>query len=191
MKHPSQEEWMGYVYGEISSTDKANLSAHLKQCAECAGRVTQWQGTMSSLNEWKVSGPISARVIRPAVKWAIAAALVFGVGLGFGTAYLSASSGRTTAALRQEIRQELQAEFKTQLSEQRTQLLAEVSRVIDDKRAEDKQATLAALRQVTATHRADYNSLHKELETMAVMTDSSLRQAQQEIVSLVNYSQPK
>jgi uncharacterized membrane-anchored protein YhcB (DUF1043 family) len=185
MNHPSQAEWMAQLYGELSGAEDARLSAHLAQCGECQAKVSQWRAAMSSLDEWKLPAVRPARPAKAVLKWAVAAALVFGVGIGLAAGYLASENSRNLAALRRE----MQAEFQVQLAKQREQLLTEVTRVVDERRAQDSGVTLAALRELSAAHRADYNSLHKEMETMAVLTENGLQQAEQQIVNLASNSE--
>jgi hypothetical protein len=184
MKHPAREEWMEFLYGELAPAHHAGLATHLKECATCAQQVAQWRTTMASLNEFKIEACPPQRSRQPVLKWAIAAALMVGIGLGFGTSFLIAANARSS------IRRELRAEMKTQLDHERGELFAQVMKAVDEKRAEDGRATLAALDQISAAHHADYSSLHADLETVAVTTQKSLQQAQRQIVSLANYTQP-
>lgn len=181
MKHPAREEWMEFIYGELAPAPHAGLAAHLKECPACAQQVAQWRTTMAALDEYKFAALPPRRSRRPVLKWAIAAALMIGLGLGFGASFLLAKSS---------VRQELRAELKTQLAQERGELLAQVMKVVDEKRAEDARTTLTALDQLNSAHRADYNSLHADLETVAVTTQKSLQQAQRQIVTLANYTQP-
>jgi anti-sigma factor ChrR (cupin superfamily) len=187
MKHPAEEQWMAYLYGELPAAKKNEMAAHLKQCTNCGERVTRWRETMRALDAWKIKTPIETTRSSGFLKWGIAAALMIGIGLGFGVSHIISSSAQKEASLK--IRAEVRAEMKTQMAQQREEILLEVTKVLDEKRAEDNRATAIALRQINAAHRADYNSLHKDLETMAVMTETSLRQAQQQIVTLANYSE--
>jgi hypothetical protein len=184
MKHPAREEWMEFLYGEVAPARRAGLAAHLQECPACAQQVAQWRTTMASLNEYEIAACPPRCNRQPVLKWAIAAALMIGIGLGFGASFLLAAGAKSS------VRQELAAEMKTQIARERGELLAQVMKVVDEKRAEDARATLTALDQLNTAHRADYNSLHADLETVAVTTQKSLQQAQRQIVTLANYTQP-
>src|SRR5438093_10084405 len=85
MTHPNSEEWMSYLYGEVSTGEKSRLSAHLAGCAECSAKVSAWRGGMKSLDEWRL--PAAGRARRPwqpMLKWAAAAAIVLGLGVAMG-----------------------------------------------------------------------------------------------------------
>ncbi len=182
LNHPPREEWMAHLYNELSHPDHERLSAHLKRCPECRVRVGEWRATMASLDKWKLPAVRPARAAQPLLKWAVAAALVFGLGLGLGSGYLLSANARNLAATRRE----MQTQFQVQLDQQRKQLIAEMTRVVDERSFKDSRVTLAALREMNAAHRADYDALHKELETMAVLTESGLRETHQQIVSLAS-----
>jgi hypothetical protein len=122
------------------------------------------------------------------MKWGIAAALIFGIGCGWGLSQFIAKRGNL--ALQQQMRQELRTELASALDKQREQLLGEAIRMVDEKRIEDKQETVAAIRRISAAQRVDYNSLRRELETLAVMTETSLQETHQELVTLANTTEP-
>ena len=174
MNHPSREEWMAHLYNELPREDQAKLSAHLKQCPECRARVSAWRAAKTSLDEWKLPALRPASSVQPLLKWAIAAALVLGLGLGLSAGYLLSANARDLAATRRE----LQAQFKTQLDDQREQLIAEM--------AKESSVTLAAFRAVNAAHLSEVDSLHKELETMAVLTETGLQENHDQIASLAS-----
>ena len=43
MKHPPQELWMDYIYGELPNPQRADLAAHLKSCPACAAQLHLWE----------------------------------------------------------------------------------------------------------------------------------------------------
>ena len=102
---------------------------------------------MASLNEYEIAVHPPRRGRQPVLKWAIAAALVIGVGLGFGASFLLAANAKSS------FREELRAEMKTQLARERGELFAQVMKVVDEKRAEDARTTLIALDQLNTAHR--------------------------------------
>lgn len=92
-------------------------------------------------------------------------------------------------------------EFKKQLEQtaasavarstaQTERLLAEFARNNAENRSDDQQLIFAALRQFEAKRVADLQSLRKELETVAVLTEDRLQEAQGQIVRLAAYTQP-
>ena len=53
--HPvAPEEVMAFLDGELSSAEANAVSAHLDQCAECAGLAAQFRSTSQSLSGWTV-----------------------------------------------------------------------------------------------------------------------------------------
>ncbi|MEK7686309.1 MAG: zf-HC2 domain-containing protein [Verrucomicrobiota bacterium] len=69
-------------------------------------------------------------------------------------------------------------------------LLAELARNNAENRSDDQQLIFAALRQFEAQRVADLQSLRKELETVAVLTEDRLQEAQGQIFRLAAYTQP-
>src|SRR5258708_7405150 len=113
LRHPAQEEWMAYLYGEIPRPESGRLASHLRNCAECQSKVGQWRDTMSSLSEWKLAPAQPRRLERPVLRWAAAAAVVLGLAFGVGWVGNAAAKTKDAAAVRNELRQELRGEFKT------------------------------------------------------------------------------
>ncbi|WP_040546894.1 anti-sigma factor family protein [Pedosphaera parvula] len=188
MKHPTQEQWMAYLYGESAAAEKDEMSAHLAQCADCRDKVSRWRGVMNSLDDWKLPAAAKRPLVQPMMKWGIAAALILGLGCGLGMSRLFSKT--ESVVLQQQMRREFQAELKSALDNQRVQLLTEATRMAEEKRAGDKQEMAAAIRRISAAQRADYNYLQREVETMAVMTETSLRQTHQELNTLANTTEP-
>ena len=207
MNHPSREEWMSYLYDELNADQSANLQAHLHTCPDCKSKVNEWQAARSGLDEWRVPKRRGRVVLaQPMVKWAAAAAIVLSIGVGIGrltSAPLDVQQVR--AAIEPEMRQELRREFaqlfRDQLdksasttlaasTEQTRQLLAEFARAVEAKRTEDYQAINAALDKLQSQRLADFFSLKKDVDTMAVLTETGFRRAQQQLVQLADYTQP-
>ena len=207
MNHPSREEWMSYLYDELNADQSANLKAHLHTCPDCKSKVNEWQAARSGLDEWRVPKK-RGRVLlaQPMVKWAAAAAIVLSIGVGIGRLTSAPPDvQQVRAAIEPEMRQELRREFaqlfRDQLdksasttlaasTEQTRQLLAEFARAVEAKRTEDYQAINAALDKLQSQRLADFFSLKKDVDTMAVLTESGFRRAQQQLVQLADYTQP-
>ena len=64
MTHPSNEEWMAYLYSEVDRRKKAELKEHLKRCTECQADVNNWQNVMGELDKWQL--PKRRRASAPA-----------------------------------------------------------------------------------------------------------------------------
>jgi hypothetical protein len=196
MKHPSSEDWMTLLYGEVTSEQKSKLTRHLSQCAICSAQVNQWRESMTALGAWP-DDPVSCVArFRPFAKWAAAAALVVGVGFLAGRFSSPAGTGDIATAkesLRTEFQQQLADTRATLLAEFRRReqalvsaqnataaeaehLLAEYVRASDSRRTADLQTIYAAMKQLEAQRQTEHATLRKELETVAVATESSLVQ---------------
>ena len=179
--HPSREEWMGFLYGE--SPRRAELDAHLKGCAVCQRDVARWRSAMTALDIDKIVVPKRRRAL-PIWKWAAAAAFIIAaLGIGFGF-------GRTAAtnSLRAELAQEKQA-LANAVANEMQRALATYAEVAEARRIEDQQTVLSAMQTLDAARRADILGLRKDLETVAVMTDDSLRKTEQQLIQLAASSQ--
>jgi len=191
----------------LNADQSANLKAHLHTCPDCKSKVNEWQAARSGLDEWRVPKRRGRVVLaQPMVKWAAAAAIVLSIGVGIGRLTSAAPNvQQVRAAIEPEMRQELRREFaqlfRDQLdksasttlaasTEQTRQLLAEFARAVEAKRTEDYQAINAALDKLQSQRLADFFSLKKDVDTMAVLTESGFRRAQQQLVQLADYTQP-
>jgi len=207
MNHPSREEWMSYLYDELNADQSANLKAHLHTCLDCKSKVNEWQAARSGLDEWRApKRRWRVLLAQRMVKWAVAAAIVLSIGVGVGRLTSAPPDvQQVRAAIEPELRQELRREFaqlfRDQLdksasttlaasTEQTRQLLAEFARAVEAKRTEDYQAINAALDKLQSQRLADFFSLKKDVDTMAVLTESGFRRAQQQLVQLADYTQP-
>jgi Putative zinc-finger len=144
LTHPSREDWMAYLYGELPRANKLSLAAHLRRCPQCETQVEQWLSTMKNLDAWKlpvrpgVLDAVRSRMFQPAVKWAAAAAIVLALGFGAGR-ISSLASGHievVRASLQSELdrkieaaRVDLAAQFQRQQVEALNQVVAESASV--------------------------------------------------------------
>jgi anti-sigma factor RsiW len=73
MTHPTQEQWMTYLYGELDKRSRAALADHLDSCSDCERRVLAWRGVMAQLDGWKLPDNRPARwPVRSFVKCGVA-----------------------------------------------------------------------------------------------------------------------
>jgi len=104
-----------------------------------------------------------------------------------------------------DLRARIAADYKNQLQEdlekvtgatltaanaETARLLAEFATSAAVKRTEEAQAIGTALKELESKRLNDYANLRKELETVAVLTELGLRNAQQDIVQLASFAQP-
>jgi len=185
LNHPERELWMDYLYNEISRKEKAALGAHLQICAKCRGDVKNWRAAMGMLDADKSFGAAApSSMPQPWLKWGIAAAIMLLAGFGVGrfTSPGRAEIKELRASVKSELRTELLAELRKEQSAQLEQfrLDAETRRELDKKAIYNTMGTLDSARQ------AEYASLRKELETVALFTQAGFQQAQQQIVTLAS-----
>jgi hypothetical protein len=120
--HPTDAEWMSYLYSELPRADRTALRTHLRDCPDCQLRVRSWEGAKASLSDWKLpkrEPEVLPVDFAPALKWALAALLVLGLGYGIGR--LSAprpSLAALQAAIEPGLRQALATEVKAQLQKE-------------------------------------------------------------------------
>jgi hypothetical protein len=122
MNHPSQQEWMSYLYGELPAEQRADLKTHLEACPQCRSSADAWQGTMRELSSWNLSKAMAhSKMANLLLKWGIAALLILGFSFGFGR--LSARTApdlkqiqmALAPALREQLRTELTADLQSAL----------------------------------------------------------------------------
>src|SRR5213593_4453365 len=208
MNHPTREEWMSYLYDELTAEEHSSLAAHLAVCPDCKTRVSDWQAVRRNLDTWQLPAkPARAPLQRPLIRWAAAAALILGIGFGAGrfATPATANAAKIRAAIEPAIRQQLRQEF-TQLlrdeldkaasatlaasGEQTKHWVEDYAQALETKRTEERQAIYAALNKLEEQRLADFVSLKKDVDSVAVYADAGLRRARQDLVQLADYTQP-
>jgi hypothetical protein len=208
MNHPTREEWMSYLYDELTAEEHSSLAAHLAVCPDCKTQISDWRAARTNLDAWQLPArPARVPLQRPLMRWAAAAALMIGIGFGAGrfATPATANAGKIRAAIEPEIRQQLRQEF-TQLlrdeldkaasatlaasGEQTKRWFEDYAQALETKRTEDNQAIRDAFNKLESQLFADVVSLKKDVDTVAWWTDAGLRRARQELVQLADYTQP-
>jgi hypothetical protein len=109
------------------------------------------------------------------LKWAAAAAVVFGVGFGF--ARLTAAP-HDLAAVENRLQEQLRAEF-TRLSQRQTVQAAQYH-----------DAIVRVLGNLEAQRRTDLARLQRDVETVAVLAEDGLASTQEQLVQLAGAAGP-
>jgi hypothetical protein len=217
MKHPDREEWVPFLFGEADGPRRNELNQHLASCPACAREVAAWQRSLRQLDRWRLPAQPKPPIIpfQPALKWALAAALVLGAGVLIGR--LTSPGSANIAALRDQVSASVQASLRMELNDAMDKLRAETDQraaatearlatasaaetqrvwrtlleALDNARTEDGRAVEALLRDYQQQHNEEFVSLRKDLETLASMTDEELRQARLRLVQLAAVNNPK
>jgi hypothetical protein len=180
MNHPTPEHWMALLYGEATETERHDLDAHLRACAECAAKVKTWRAGMSALDEWKLP---QASPVRHQAGWRwAAAAAVLALGIVIGRFSMARELDNRLAGLRSEMRQSADAETH--------KLLTDFARELDSRRGTDQASFLAALKQVDAQRSSEIARLRRDLGTVAIYADARLAGAEQQLYELNGYTPP-
>lgn len=186
MNHPTREQWLSQLYAdEPESAESASLRDHLASCQECRGRLESWRSVAGKLDQWKIAPQVVEPARRPSrgVRIAAAAAAVAGLlVVGFVIGKQTSASKTEVAELRQQL---------TRLTaglDQRIQQAAAIESARQLKPVSTAfQDDLLDLR---AEQTANYLSIRKELETVAVYTAAGFRQTESSLVQLANSSVP-
>ena len=216
MKHPTHEQWMEFLYGEMSAPDRAALEQHALSCAECQAKRSEFSNVIKHLDSWRLDEGATRSVSRspwalPA-KWAAAAAAVVLLSAAFAAgrwskpsvdqAALQAEIGRQVdQRLNGELEKRLNAAFETRiapkLQEFSDRTVAEAAAVHKKQigefvvqlaalREEDRKAIFANLQRLEARQLTDYRALRADLEKVALFSDESIREAQRKLVRLAS-----
>ena len=172
-KHPSEQEWMEYLYDEMTSAERSAVEAHMKDCAPCQEKRDGLQGTQRSLDEWRVVVPAKhelAKGWQPVVKWAAAAVLV--ATTAFATGRISrapvdvaALQAQISKPIEERVHQQMQAASEQALAAAEAKLQAQLAARLQEvtnkalaetaantkKQLDDLAVTLAALREQDRT----------------------------------------
>jgi len=188
MKHPSDEEWMDYLYEELTEQRAQDLKAHLAVCSDCSRKVGAWQETRGALNQWKLPEPVPARAHQlPWMRIAAAAAIILAVGFGWGRASFD------TAALAQQIRADVSTEWQEEARTLRQAVAANAAAISTQTalQREDQERNGNTLAALDAQRVADHHALKRQLDTVALATQTALERTEDKLVTLANYqSQP-
>src|SRR5215471_10626361 len=207
MNHPTPEEWMPYLFGETRPETRHQLKQHLRSCAECRHQLENWEHGLAQLDTWKLASPVKAGpFFIPILKWTTATAVVLLIGFSVGRFSASqADVSKVRALIEPQLRHELSRELAqfvheeversasvtlTASSQQTGQALASFAKAIQERRTEDNRAINAALDRLAAQSLAQFVSLKKDLETVALNTDAEFRDTAQGLVQLVGYTRP-
>jgi hypothetical protein len=193
MKHPSRETLVSYLYNEVESrSERQTLQQHLAECADCQAQLSSWKTVRQQLDTWSL--PPRRVLPAPSRSWvSLAAAAVVLLAAGLALGRYTFPTGPDLEALSEGMRQEIHTAM-TQANDSVRQgnqqairaLLADFALLQEDRRQEDLAALALALRNLETQYTADYASLRRDLETVAVLTDASFRQTQDQMVHLAS-----
>jgi len=178
MKHPTPEELVSWIYGE----GPKQLSAHVKECAECRAQVETWRGTMKTLDD--LPAPVTRRRFAPVpVRWAAAAALFLLLGIIMGRFAFSTNEANLRATMQKEMQQ--QREMLAQSIVANTgRLESEFESALQQARAEDRAEYLLALKELNARHEAEITVLKKGLEAVVALADYGFEATEQRLAQI-------
>jgi hypothetical protein len=188
MKHPNRDEWVPYIFGEAGAADAKRLGAHLESCAECAAEVAAWRRSLQALDKWEVPAPARSRpIIAPVFRWAVAAAIVLAAGITVGRmtapdvkAVRAEVERSVVSALNERLQRDLiQSEIRLVTASQNDaeELWRIFSNALNNAREEDRQLTAALLEEQRREYETRYVNLRRDLETMAVLADREIQEA--------------
>jgi hypothetical protein len=196
MKHPDSAEWMEFLYEDPSPERKRKLTEHLSRCPTCRLQVDAWRAAMASLENWQA--PVISKTSRSwfsSLKWAAAAVILLALGFAFGR------HGSATAKDLAEVKVSMM-QLADSVQEQRIamasnhvavmsaasaevlQLLSDYARVQEDQRAADQETLALTLKGIEQR----LGRLRTELETVALNTEHSFEETQENMTRLASLS---
>ena len=165
MNHPSHEELVDFLDGELAVSRQAEVARHIEGCGECSAIVASWRDVQIELPSWKLGErpavPFSNRRagVRQTLGQVAAAAVLLAV--GFGLARMTAPSPDLA---------QMRADLASQLgSELRNELHADLLHYAAAQSAE-QQAIVQAVQDLDTRWLADFGGLRRDIETVAVRT---------------------
>ena len=177
MKHPNRDAWVPFIFGEASPDTAQSLNQHLAECAECRAQVESWRRTLKRLDAWQIPArPQRARFATPVFKWAIAAAIILGIGFGLGRIVPGSGEAKATARL-----ESIKASLAAQVQEQvRQGITTDLQRQLAQRLVAQSNALVALETRLVEARKADSTKLAEELTALLEkqqQTDHALTEA--------------
>ena len=205
MNHPTHEEWMAYIYGELDAKKGAALKEHLEQCPNCQRDIAVWRGVMAELDAWKLPKMhrAASRFRQGAcaiARWAVAALILIAAGYIAGRASAPQAMDKEELRLALErnnirLKDELRGEFLKELDEysiktlaassaMANQLLAELIQSINAAEYEKRRELVQALWRMELNRLEDDARLGNGVAALAVLTGDELMRTKQDMALL-------
>ena len=183
MKHPSNEDWLSFLYEECSTEQLKSWDRHRQECPQCAQLVDQWRESQRILSKWELAPTF--RRYRPAFRphvWAIAAVALISVAFLFG--YSFGISSRLAAPSTTELQQRLHTEIQQAIARYDAEKSTLEAKEIEDQiktletlistQGRSTDLAIAQLHQETA---AAVEQIHVQLETVALVGEGRYQQS--------------
>ena len=202
MKHPEANEWIAFLYGEVSREARQDLDAHLAVCPECARQLGRWRSTMGLLDVAGVPERKPAARVgwSGALRWAAAAVVLLGLGLALGRQgtvsrrdlerQLGELQGRLQADSVGRREADLKAIADATMQATRAEnraFLDEFLRRYQAARLEDRKDLAAALQAIDERRGAEIAELRGGLASLAASTGTGFDQTRTQMRMLTSY----
>lgn len=184
MNHPTEQDWMAFLYHEGSIQDRHEWQQHLASCPACQQTVRKWREVMGGLTAWGITGQPKTYQRRFAwLKMAAAAMLAIGLSFmaGLRTGWSRPPAEQLMAQLEPEIRTRLQQQLASDLTRQ---LSAEWQSALDKTRTQIGDD----LRQYQSQQLTAYALLRRDLENLAVATQTAIGRTYLQLGQLTSYN---
>jgi len=170
MNHPSHEQLVDFLDGELTEPLQFEIEQHVKSCDECGAIVNSWRGVRSQLAAWKLAerAPVRATTGRAALQQnllRIAAAIALLV-TGYALARISSPAQPDMNQFRTELAQQIRGELRSELQ---TELATFAESYVTEQRAQ-QQAFVQTVHELDAGWLAALGRLRNDIETVAVRT---------------------
>ena len=210
MKHPTQQEWMAYLYAELDSNQTQTLAKHLDNCQTCSRDVEQWQSAMRQLDSWQVQSNPTARqpgrsLWIAAARWAVAAMLFIGLGIASATLWMRTVeterlrdrltielTATLEPAIRQSVTQELSASLTIAIADSYEKMRTKISQQFTNDLNAVAMRTLAVssdrtnelLSELVTAISAENERIRNDVTQFALFTREEMQQTKQNIATL-------
>ncbi len=187
--HPSKEQWSAFFYGELPPQTRAEIERHLADCPGCRRQADELRQTMASLDAWKLAARPKVSTSRaPLLRWAVAAAILLGVGLFAGRLTSRIDTDRIAAEFEQRHGAQLQAAIGAVRAESQHQIEA-LTEALALARAQDQQTTLALYQRAELQRKTDLAWLRRDIEVLALNAEERLDTTQRGLSQLAAVSE--
>lgn len=216
MTHPTPEQITEFAYRELPPAETKVVGDHLQICEACRALAESTRETMQALDRWQVR-PRARAAASTGNGWKWAAAAAIAISTAFAAGRVSNPgvdpkqlASEVEASVRLNVDREVAARFAVATEQIKTSLRQEMETVTAAAvtraetrsmeqlkalsaelavfREEERKGLFVTLKEMESKRAEELLLLRRDLETVAMQAEASLRQAQRQLVHLAGFT---